>query len=51
MKKKAWLTDAKGRGVPAVMNFARTLMVDIQVVRNAVIKPWSMARPKARSMA
>jgi len=36
-----WLTDAKGCGIPAVVNFARTLMVDIQAVRNAVIESWS----------
>jgi transposase len=35
------LTDAKGFGIPAMMNFARTLMVDIQAIRNAVIEPWS----------
>ena len=40
-KLEPWLTDAKGCGIPAVMNFARTLMVDIQAVRNAVIEPWS----------
>jgi hypothetical protein len=31
-KLEPWLTDAKGCGIPAVMNFARTLMVDIQAV-------------------
>jgi hypothetical protein len=40
-KLEPWLTDAKGCGIPAVMNFARALMVDIQAVRNAVIEPWS----------
>ena len=40
-KLEPWLTDAKGCGIPAVMNFARTLMVAIQAVRNAVIEPWS----------
>jgi transposase len=40
-KLEPWLTDAKRCGIPAVMNFARTLMVDIQAVRNAVIEPWS----------
>ena len=40
-KLEPWLTDAKGCGIPAVMNFARTLMVDIQAVRNAMIEPWS----------
>ena len=36
-----WLTEAQGCGIPTIMNFARTLMVDIQAVRNAVIEPWS----------
>ena len=40
-KLEPWLTDAKGCGIPAIMNFARTLMVDIQAVRNAVSEPWS----------
>ena len=40
-KLEPWLTDAKDCGIPAVMNFARALMVDIQAVRNAVIEPWS----------
>ena len=40
-KLEPWLTAAKGCGIPAVVNFARTLMVDIQAVRNAVIEPWS----------
>jgi transposase len=29
-KLEPWLTDAKGCGIPAVMNFARTLVVDIR---------------------
>jgi transposase len=33
--------DAKDCGVPAVVNFVRTLMIDIQAVRNAVIERWS----------
>jgi transposase len=40
-KLEPWLTDAKGCGIPVVVNFARKLMVDIQAVRNAVIEPWS----------
>lgn len=36
-----WLDDAKDCGIPAVMNFARTPMIDIQAVRNAVIERWS----------
>ena len=34
-----WLDDAKDCGIP--VNFARTLMIDIQAVRNAVIERWS----------
>ena len=37
-KLEPWFTDAKGCGIPMVMNFARTLIVDIQAVRNAVIE-------------
>ena len=40
-KLEEWLDDAKSCGVPAVANFARTLMIDIQAVRNAVIESWS----------
>jgi transposase len=40
-KLEQWLDDAKGCGIPAVVNFARTLMVDIQAVRNAVTETWS----------
>lgn len=36
-----WLDDAKGCGIPAVVNFTRTLMIDIQAVRDAVIEHWS----------
>jgi hypothetical protein len=36
-----WLDDAKECGIPAVVNFAKTLMIDIQAVRNAVIERWS----------
>ena len=36
-----WLDDAKNCGIPAVVNFARTLMINIQAVRNAVIERWS----------
>jgi transposase len=36
-----WLDDAEECGIPAVVNFAKTLMIDIQVVRNAVIERWS----------
>ena len=36
-----WLDDAKDCGIPAVVNFAKTLMIDIQAVRNAVIERWS----------
>ena len=36
-----WLDDAKECGIPAVVNFAKTLMIDIQAVRNAVIECWS----------
>ena len=36
-----WLNDAKECGIPAVVNFAKTLMIDIQAVRNAVIERWS----------
>jgi transposase len=32
-----WPNDAKDCGIPAVVNFARTLMIDIKAVRNAVI--------------
>ena len=32
-----WLDDANKCGIPAVVNFAKTLMIDIQAVRNAVI--------------
>jgi transposase len=37
-KLERWLDDAKDCGIPAVVNFARTLMVDILAVRNAVIE-------------
>jgi transposase len=33
-----WLDDAKHCGIPAIVTFARILMIDIQAVRNAVIK-------------
>jgi hypothetical protein len=36
-----WLDDAKDCGIPAVVNFARTSMIDIQAVRNPVIERWS----------
>lgn len=36
-----WLDDAKACGIPAIANFARTMMIDIQAVRNAVIQHWS----------
>ena len=36
-----WLDDARDRGIPVVVNFARTLIIDIQAVRNAVIEQWS----------
>jgi len=36
-----WLDDAKACGIPAIVNFARTLMIDIQAARNAVVEPWS----------
>jgi hypothetical protein len=36
-----WLDDARDCGIPAVVNFARTLMIDIQAIRNAVIERWS----------
>ena len=47
-KLEPWLTDAKGCGIPAVMNFARTLMVDIQAVRNRrkrAMEQWPDRRP------
>ena len=40
-KLEPWLADAKACGISAVANFARTLMVDIHAVRNAVVEPWS----------
>jgi hypothetical protein len=43
-----WLDDAKGCGVPAVVNFARTLMTDILAIRNAVIEPWSNGQTKGQ---
>ena len=36
-----WLDDAKDCGIPSIVNFARTLTIDIQAVRNAVIERWS----------
>jgi transposase len=36
-----WLDDAKDCDIPAVVNFARTPMIGIQAVRNAVIERWS----------
>jgi len=36
-----WLDDAKACGIPAIVNFARTLMIDLQAVRNVVVEPWS----------
>jgi hypothetical protein len=36
-----WRDEAQNCGMPAVANFARTLMIDIQAVRNAVIERWS----------
>ena len=35
-----WLDDPKDCGIPAVVNFVRTLMIDLQAVRNAVIERW-----------
>jgi hypothetical protein len=35
-----WLDDAKDCRIPAVVNFARTSMIDIQAVGNAVIGRW-----------
>ena len=43
-----WLDDAKGCGIPAVVNFARTLMIDIQAVRDAVIEHWSNGQTKSQ---
>ena len=39
--RESWLTDAKTCSISAVVNFAGTLMMDIQAVRNAVIEPLS----------
>jgi Transposase/Putative ATPase subunit of terminase (gpP-like) len=36
-----WLDDAEDCGIPPVVNFARTLMIDIRAVRNAVAERWS----------
>lgn len=36
-----WIADAKKRSIPAIVNFVRALMHDIQGVRNAVIESWS----------
>jgi hypothetical protein len=40
-KLEDWLINAKECGITAVAAFARTLMIDILAVRNAVIEPWS----------
>jgi transposase len=40
-KLEQWLDDAKSCGIPARVNFARTLMIDIQAIRNAVVERWS----------
>jgi len=39
-KFEKWLDDARGCGIPAIVNFARTLRVDILAVRNAVTESW-----------
>jgi transposase len=36
-----WIEDAEDCGIPAIVSFARSLMFDIQAIRNAVIEPWS----------
>lgn len=36
-----WIDDAKDCMTPAIINFAKALVFDIQAVRNAVIEPWS----------
>lgn len=36
-----WINDARNCDIPSIIHFARTLMHDIDAVRNAVIKPWS----------
>jgi len=45
-KLEEWLDDAKSCGIPAVVNFARTLMIDIQAVRRIqiVAAHWSTRR-------
>jgi transposase len=42
------LDDAKDCGIPAVVNFARILMIDIQAVRNAVIERWSNGQTESQ---
>jgi hypothetical protein len=36
-----WIADARNRSIPSMIHFARTLMHDIDAVRNAVTEPWS----------
>ena len=36
-----WLDDAQRSGIYAMQRFARTLLSDIQAVRNSVAQPWS----------
>jgi transposase len=40
-KLERWLVDTKSCGIPAIVNFAKTLKIDILAVRNAVIESWS----------
>ena len=40
-KLDGWIGDARNCGIPSIIHFARTLMHDIDAVRNAVTEPWS----------
>jgi Transposase len=44
-----WLNDARDCRIPAVVNFARTLMIDIQAVRNAVVERWSNGQTEGQT--
>ena len=36
-----WINEARTCGIPSIIHFARTLMHDIDAVRNAVLESWS----------
>jgi transposase len=43
-----FLHDARRSGLPSMQQFARTLMRDVQAVRNAITEPWSSGQAEGQ---